>query len=207
MPEPTAFRVRRATVEDLNALIEMWSAMRFDVVLLEKRLTEFQVAESADAKVVGTVGFQVIGQDGLVHHEAFADFSLADTIRFAIWDRLLKIAENHGLYRIWTQEDAPFWGHNGLLPASAELLAKLPSGLDPAAKWLVVTLREETPPPRLTAEEDFEKFIETEREKTGQIVEKARTMKSVATLIAVVLFLGVMAAAIYLLMRMRQPIP
>jgi hypothetical protein len=32
-------------------------------------------------------------------------------------------------------------------------------------------------------------------------------MKSVATLIAVVLFLGVMAAAIYLLMRMRQPIP
>ena len=45
------FRVRRATVDDLDALVAMWTAMQFDIVGIEKRLTEFQVAEAADGTV------------------------------------------------------------------------------------------------------------------------------------------------------------
>jgi N-acetylglutamate synthase-like GNAT family acetyltransferase len=205
MSDPAAMRVRRATVEDLNALVDMWSAMRHDVVALEKRLTEFQVAESSAGQVLGTVGFQIIGRDAVVHHEAFSDYGLADAIRSALWERLQKIAGNHGLCRVWTREESPFWSHNGFLPPSPELLQKLPAGLDRSATWLAVQLREDPERPKLSAEEDFEKFLETEREKTGQVMERAKTLKAVATLVAVILFLGVMALTIYLVFKMRTP--
>jgi hypothetical protein len=50
-------RIRRATLEDREALKEMWASMHFDVTDLARRLTEFQVAEGMDGKLLGAVGF------------------------------------------------------------------------------------------------------------------------------------------------------
>ena len=41
-------RVRRATLDDLGALKPLWTSMRLPAADLEKRLTEFQVIESAE---------------------------------------------------------------------------------------------------------------------------------------------------------------
>ena len=49
---PPNHRVRRATLDDLPALKPLWESMRFSVEDLEKRLTEFQVAENAQGEIV-----------------------------------------------------------------------------------------------------------------------------------------------------------
>jgi N-acetylglutamate synthase-like GNAT family acetyltransferase len=42
-------RIRRATVDDLAALKDIWASMRLPPDELEKRLTEFQVVENPAA--------------------------------------------------------------------------------------------------------------------------------------------------------------
>ena len=53
------YRVRRATLEDIGALSELWKSMRFPVEELSRRVTEFQVAEAADGKLLGALGMQM----------------------------------------------------------------------------------------------------------------------------------------------------
>jgi N-acetylglutamate synthase-like GNAT family acetyltransferase len=203
MPDASAFRVRRATVDDLAALVAMWTPMQFDVVKLEKRLTEFQVAELADGRVVGAIGFQIIGRDALVHHEAFADYALADPVRDAVWHRMEKIAANHGICRVWTQEVAPFWDHNGFLPPSGELVEKLPAGLDRQASWLAVQLREEVQLAKPVVEAEFEQYLSTERQKTERLAQKAKTLKIFVTILVVLVFGSLLVWGLIYVLKMR----
>jgi len=50
--------VRRATVDDLNALKALWESMRLSPEILEPKLTEFQVVENADHEVLGAIGIE-----------------------------------------------------------------------------------------------------------------------------------------------------
>src|SRR5262245_24687114 len=101
--------VRRATLDDLDALRPIWETMRLPVEDLEKRLTEFQVAEAEDGRIVGTVGLQTVARHARIHGEAFADFAAADAVRPQFWERIQTLAINHGIVRLWTREEAPFW--------------------------------------------------------------------------------------------------
>src|SRR2546428_4985210 len=121
------YRVRRATLDDLAQLTGLWQAMRLAVPDLGKRITEFQVAEAPDGKLVGVVALQVTARQGRIHSESFVDFSLADKLRPVLWERLQSVARNHGLLRLWSQEKAPFWSHCGMAAADAETMQKLPS--------------------------------------------------------------------------------
>lgn len=189
--------VRRATLDDLAPLRELWQAMNFPVADLEKRLTEFQVAEAPDGKVTGAVGLQIVEGQGLLHSEAFGDFSIADRLRPLLWNRIQSVATNHGLFRLWTCEQAPFWNHCGLVPATADVLPKLPQAWRGKAKaWLTLQLREEISPV-ISAEKEFAKFMEAERRRTGQAFQRARLLKFIANFIAVALAILAFAALIY----------
>src|SRR6266702_4430411 len=72
------YRVRRATLDDITQLTAIWKSMDFPVEELAKRITEFQVAESADGKVVGALGLQIAERQGRVHSEGFSDFAVAN---------------------------------------------------------------------------------------------------------------------------------
>src|SRR5213592_3655391 len=98
------YRVRRATLDDIDQLTAIWKAMSFPGEDLAKRITEFQVAEGPDGKVLGAVGLQIAAKHGRIHSEAFNDFALADQLRPLLWDRINSVATNHGLLRLWTQE-------------------------------------------------------------------------------------------------------
>jgi hypothetical protein len=89
------YRVRRATVDDLGALTALWESMNFPLQTLEKRLTEFQIAEGPQGHIAGAFGFQINGRYGLIHSEAFSDFSTADEIRSLFWQRIQPLAMNH----------------------------------------------------------------------------------------------------------------
>src|SRR5215218_3782398 len=92
---PANFRIRRATVDDLGTLRPMWESMRFETPELERHLTEFQVAEDPEGRVVGAIGFQITGRHARIHSEAFSDFAFAEAIRPLMWHRMQALAMNH----------------------------------------------------------------------------------------------------------------
>src|SRR5271154_6055601 len=123
---PQTLRIRRATVDDRDALKSLWASMRLTADELEKRLTEFQVVENSGGEVVGAIGIQISKQHALLHSEGYSDFGVADTARNLFWTRIQTLAANHGVFRIWTQERSPFWKSFGFQPPSVETLARLP---------------------------------------------------------------------------------
>lgn len=181
-----AIRVRRATVDDLATLKSLWAGMNIPLGDLERRLTEFQVAVLPDGKVFGAVGFQIVQRHGRIHSEAFSDFSLADQARPQFWTRIQSLAMNHGLVRLWTQENAPFWSHNGLQAADSETLTRLPDAWDRLATgWLTLRLKDEEMMASL--DKEFDMFVASEKARSGEALDQARKLKAVVIVIVSIL--------------------
>jgi len=140
---PSDYQVRRATLDDIAALKALWQTMRYAEGELEKRLTEFQVVEGPGKKVVGALGFQMAERQGQIHSETFADFAIADAMRPLFWSRVQSLAANHGIFRLWTQERAPFWTQTGFQPATDKVISKIPAvWADASANWLTLQLKD-----------------------------------------------------------------
>jgi len=193
---PSDYKVRRATLDDIGALKALWQTMRFAEGELERRLTEFQVVEGPDHKVVGALGFQMAERQGRIHSETFADFAIADSIRPMFWTRLQSLAANHGVFRLWTQERAPFWTQSGFQQANDKVLAKLPSAwTEASASWLTLQLKDEETIASL--EKEFAMFMESEKQRSAQALDQAKTLKTIVTILAFIVALAVFAAAAY----------
>ncbi len=198
------YRVRRATLDDISQLTAMWESMHYPTEELARRVTEFQVAEDADGKLLGGVGLQIAERQGLVHSEAFSDFALAEHLRPLLWDRLQAVATNHGLLRVWTQEQAPFWNHCGMLKADAEVLQKLPVlWRGPSSGWLTLKLRDDVETV-ISLDKEFALFMQSEKQRTERVFQHARTLKTIVTLIAVVVLIAVAAWAVRLFLHNPQ---
>jgi hypothetical protein len=198
------YRVRRATLDDLGHLTTIWQPMQFPVDDLAKRVTEFQVAESPDGKVMGALGLQIAERQGLVHSEAFSDFALAEQLRPLLWERVHAVATNHGLLRVWTREPAPFWNHCGMLEADAEALQKLPVlWRGPSSHWLTLKLRDDVETV-LSLDKEFALFMQSEKQRTEQVFARARLLKNLVTVIAVGLLVAVAIWAVRVFLRNPQ---
>ncbi len=197
------YRVRRATLDDVRQLTALWQSMQLPVDDLVRRVTEFQLAEDGAGRTLGAVGLQIAERQALIHSEAFSDFSLADHLRPLLWDRLHAVAVSQNLLRIWTREPAPFWHHCGLVTADDESLQKLPAlWRGPASGWLTLKLREDVETV-LSVDKEFALFMQSERWRTEQVFQRAKTLKAVVTFIAfaVLVAVGVWAARLF----MRNP--
>lgn len=193
------YRVRRATLEDVTVLMELWKSMKYPAEELARRITEFQVAEGADGKVLGAVGLQMAQRQGRIHSEAFGDFSVADHVRPLLWDRLNALAANHGLLRLWSQEQAPFWSHCGLVKADPEALEKLPEGWRGSpGSWLTLKLKEDIAEV-ISADKEFAMYMAAEKERTARAMQQAKMLKAIATLVALAVLALVMAGGFLLL--------
>jgi N-acetylglutamate synthase-like GNAT family acetyltransferase len=191
-------RVRRATLDDIGQLTALWKSMHFSAEDLSKRITEFQVAEGSDGKLLGALGLQIAERQGLMHSEAFGDFALAEELRPLLWERIQAVAANHGLLRLWTQEQAPFWSRCGLLKGEAESLATLPAcWRGHTSNWLTLKLKEDAAAV-LSADKEFALFMASEKQRTERAFRQARILKFIATVIAVALLGVVIAGAVYL---------
>jgi len=198
------YRVRRATLDDIDQLMVLWQSMHFPADELAKRITEFQVAEQAGHGVVGAVGLQVTERQGRLHSEGFTDFALADSLRPPLWERLQAVATNHGLVRLWTQEQAPFWNHCGLAKPDPEALEKLPAAWrSMSGGWLTLKLKEDIEEV-ISADKEFAMFMEAERQRTARTFQQARVLKFIATLIAISVLFLVMAGAFFVMRRNPQ---
>ena len=193
-------RVRRATLDDLGALKPLWESMRFSAEDLEKHLTEFQVVENAQGEVVGAIGFRMSGRHGCIHSESYADYSIADITRPLFGERLQVLSANHGIARLWTQENAPYWGREGFQPANEETLKKLPPAwLNETPAWLTQQLKSEEA--FFSMEKELAVFMQGEKARTTKVHEQARVIKFIATLAAVLFGVFVIGALIFLLRK------
>jgi N-acetylglutamate synthase-like GNAT family acetyltransferase len=194
------YRVRRATLEDIDPLIELWKSMRFPADDLSKRVTEFQVAESADGKLLGALGLQIAEKQGRIHSEGFTDFSHAEQLRPLLWERIHAVATNHGLLRLWTKEDAPFWNRCGLGKADDQALAKLPAAWrNEPSNWQTLKLKEDLES-LVSLDKEFALFMESEKQRTNRAFRQAKVLKILATLIALAL-LGLVVIGAFLIFK------
>jgi hypothetical protein len=199
----TTYSVRRATLDDLPTLRPIWESLRLPVADLEKRLTEFQVAVDADKKIVGVIAFQIADRHARIHSEAFSDFAIADTLRPLFWKRFEALAINHGIARLWTQEQSPFWKQNGLNAATAEDLKKFPPAWGrPTPEWLTLRLKDEEAV--LSIEKEFDLYMQAEKQRSEDTLGTARALNKIATAIAIVLVVCILGAVFYLYIWRRS---
>jgi len=203
---PPEFSVRRATVEDLGGLKLLWERAGLQVLDLEKRLTEFQLAVTPVGDLMGAVGLHIVGKDGLLHSEAFTQPEQSESLRLRLWERVRNLARNHGLVRMWTREEASFWLQAGFAEAGSELLKKLPAALgDGHQRWLAMQLKEETVP-TLSLEQEFELFQQASKASTEEVLAQARKLRTVANVIAwVALGAALLVVGFYFLHQPRLP--
>ncbi len=195
------YRVRRATLDDLGPLTAIWESMKFPTNDLARRVTEFQVAESPEGQIVGGLGLQIAHRQGLIHSEGFSDFGMSEQLRPLLWERLQSVATNHGLLRLWTAEQAPFWSHCGLQKPDAEALEKLPpEWRKTSAPWLTLKLKDDVVEV-ISAEREFALFMEAEKQRSQRAIQQAKVLKLVATFIAFALLALVAIGAIFILKK------
>jgi N-acetylglutamate synthase-like GNAT family acetyltransferase len=197
-PEPV---VRRANVDDLPGLKQLWERARFQVLDIEKHLTEFQVATTPDGDLLGSMALRIQGKHGHLHHEAFIQPERADDARPWLWQRFQILARNHGLVRLWTLESSPFWHQSGFAEADADLLKKLPAEFgDPHARWYTLALREESAQ-AISLEKEFELFQQTQRASTEQVFAHARRIKTLAYVLTAIVGLIVAVGLFFVFLR------
>jgi N-acetylglutamate synthase-like GNAT family acetyltransferase len=192
-----AYRVRRATLEDMPHLMELWNSLHLPADELSRRVTEFQVAENAERRLVAALGVQMAGTQAYLHSECFADFAEAEALRALFLERANALATNHGLLRLWTREGAPFWRQNGFQAPSADTLKKLPAEWDPAGSGLL-TLALKDEEAMASIEKQLAVYMMGEKARTVEKLARAKTVKLVVTVLAFLVAFATFGAAIYL---------
>src|SRR6476646_6437622 len=112
------YQVRRATIDDLAVLRQLWQQAQWPVAELEPRWREFQVVETVAGEVLGTIGIQTHENQGKLHHEVFKVPDLVPQLRQRLWDRISSFAQLEGLHRLWiAHSSALFYSEKGFEPA------------------------------------------------------------------------------------------
>jgi N-acetylglutamate synthase-like GNAT family acetyltransferase len=192
--------IRRATVDDLPALKALWLTAQLPADKLKDRVTEFQVVE-ADGKFAGAIGVQIIRQHARLHSEEYADFSVADAARELFWERIQKLAANHGVFRVWMNEASSFWTRWGFQPASVEILARLPDEWkNLEGNWLTLELKNEDAI-NAVLKNQFGDFMATEKRHTAQLAENARKFKLFVTVASFGIFFICLAIVAWMILK------
>jgi N-acetylglutamate synthase-like GNAT family acetyltransferase len=198
---PPGYQVRRACVEDLPELCRLWEEALLPVADLEKRFREFQVVADDAGMFLGAIGLLVLGPQACLHSEVFANPQREDECRDLLWERVMALAHNYGLVRIWTQEDAPFWHHLGFKHAAEEHLREMPVSFgEEQGRWLTFSLRDEATAQK-AVEQEFAVFMMQQKEENARMLQQAKTVKYFAAALVLVVSLIVIAMATMLLIR------
>jgi N-acetylglutamate synthase-like GNAT family acetyltransferase len=200
--------VRRATVDDLPQLHALWRQATLPWQDLEKRFKDFQVVQDAHGQIIAALGLQISGTEGRLHDEAMLQPEGADELRARLWERVRTLAQNHGLVRVWTQLNAPFWQVNGFGEPAPEVGKRLPAAFAVGeGPWWTAQLRNETSAAS-QIDREFALLKESSREENERMKRQARRLKLIASLVVLVVFALIMLWAwSFYRVRMLGPAP
>jgi N-acetylglutamate synthase-like GNAT family acetyltransferase len=197
------YQSRRATLEDLPELRSLWHAARLPLDDLEKRFTEFQIVTNAEGNLVGAVGLQTHKQHGLIHSETYTAPELATEVRPLLWQRILTVAKNNGLVRLWALPVASFYREQGFVDVDEPLRAKLPELFgNPKVDWVSLKLKDENQN-AATVEREFEVFAMAQKQESERLMSQARSFKVIAYGLLFVV-LAAIAALAFVFSRLRN---
>lgn len=192
----TRVHFRRATVEDLPKLRGLWRTALLPAQDLEKTLTDFQLAEGLDGRLMGALGFQILKQDARIYGEAYTHSETESLIKPQLWNRLKVLAANQGVRRIWTQEKSAFWTQQGFDTATVEDCKQLPKSFQRASSsWRTLTLRDEAAEQRIQREVGL--FEASRKESQSRLSLQAKAIRWILGLVAA----GFCAALFYFAVR------
>lgn len=199
---------RRATLEDLPGLRALWQKAHMPVQDLEKRFTEFQLLRNAQGQIVAAMALHIERNQGQIHGEVYANPADAPRLRPLLWERVMRLAKNNGLVRLWTPATVSFYREMGMGEPDEIMRAKIPPGFgSPGADWLVLNLREESQP-HLSMEQELELFAAHQKAEAQRMQRQRESLKLIAYGILLVV-LGAFGALIYVvffwLPRRRRP--
>lgn len=195
------FQTRRATIDDLTVLRNLWRQAGHPVPTFEKALTDFQVVETADGTILGTLGIQIEAQQGRIYGQAWGDPELAPELLPRLWRRVLTLARQHRLVRLWVESGAGvFWLDQGFELAGTGALETLPPGFPrrEGHPWLMLQIREESPS-RVQAELELELLHQTQAAHRERAIRRARLLRVFAILVATLMMLAIASAGWYAL--------
>jgi N-acetylglutamate synthase-like GNAT family acetyltransferase len=185
----------------------LWERARFQVLDLEKHLTEFQLVTTPECDLIGVIALHVEGKQGRLHSEAFTHPDQGDAARPFLWERIQNLARNHGLARLWTLEASPFWHQAGFIEADKHLLEKLPAGFgDRHSRWFTLALRDDHAQ-AISIEKEFELFQQAQRTGTEQVLAQARRLKALAYLLTLVVATIALAGLFFVLFKSNPKPP
>jgi N-acetylglutamate synthase-like GNAT family acetyltransferase len=197
------YQSRRATLEDLPELRSLWHNARLDLNDLEKRFTEFQLVTSPEGNIVGAVGLQIHKHHGLIHSETYTAPDLAAELRPLLWQRILTVAKNNGLVRLWTLPVASFYREQGFTDVDDALRAKLPEPFgNPKVDWVSLKLKEESQS-AANIEREFEIFAMAQKQESERLISQAKSFKVLAYGL-LFLVLGAIAVLAFVFARIRN---
>ena len=175
--------------------------MRLPSDELGKRLTDFHVVQTADGRLLGAIGIQIVRQHARLHNEAYFDFALADHAREMFWDRIQTLASNHGIFRLWTQETSPFWTRLGFQPAVAEKSSCLPEEWNQTKnEWLTLQLKNEEVITN-ALDKNFAAFLSGEKQAAARVRGQAKMLKTIVTVTGFLIGIICMAVVFYLILH------
>jgi N-acetylglutamate synthase-like GNAT family acetyltransferase len=183
---PPEYQLRRATVDDLPQLRELWNAAGMDAVEMERRFTEFQVAVDPDGSIAGATALHIEKQQGEIHSELFRARDLAFVLRPLLWERLKTVAKNHGLLRIWALATTSFFREMGMKDPDPQTLAKLPTSFGhPQAGWVTMKLKEEVLTSS-TIEQELALLAQAQKAETEAVLRRAQFLRAFAYILLTV---------------------
>lgn len=200
---PRGTTVRRATLEDMEALQGLWRECRLPSHELEPRFTEFQLVLDPQGWVLACLGFRATASHGHVHNFGCRRSDLEADLWALLWDRILVLAQQTHCLRLWTREHGAGWRDRGFQPATPSELRELPAALaEGRGDWQTLKLRED-PVKLLAAGEQLETYLEMERLRTDRMLRRGRFVKLIATAVAGAILLLLLTAMTLLLRRTR----
>lgn len=189
---------RRATVDDREALMELWRHAGKPAEELERRLTEFQLALDPEDHLLAAIALHRADQQGRIHSETYWDPDSAPQLRPQLANRILRIAKNYGLLRLWTTATDPVWQQLGFRPAEAYELEKFPPAFGNwKLDWYSLKLREDLASAE-QIDKEFQLFRLTNQQDHERLIRRARIFKSLALTLAILMFVLLLVFLFYL---------
>lgn len=190
MESATLF-ARRAAVDDLPALLELWRSTVLPADELASFLTEFQVAATPAGEVAAAIGLMVEGTDALLHSEALIPEVDPDELRSTLWRRVMILARNQGIQRVWTQESSDYWSATGFSPVEFPRDGTTPKFVEPGPGWSCCQLFDPVEAKQLAAEQMalWEATRAGEAEALQQRIQRFKTVAlGLAALVVLMMF-------------------
>lgn len=171
------FHARRATLDDLPALRGLWQTAMLPAEDFERHLREFRLIEGWDGRLIGAVGFQILGTEARIYGEAFTHSQTEELVKSNLLNHLKWLAQCEGVHRIWIRGKSAFGEECGFQFANVHLVKKLPADFGNIADWQVVNLMNEETERRIDQQvSDFRATMEEEQSRLFRITKRARLL-------------------------------